>query len=315
MPRDQMTLEEMHAKIAEISTFAQQDSFTDADFLKISELCWLGRRGHLPSVDELDTPETIRSGIEKDGTPWANGDGYMRCRLKYFGAFEPVFKKIEQFGKTKYYNWFTFSSWHPRPEPETEPHTHFGRKFNTKISCCFCGFTQFADGYGDTHHGGLQASFFRRADKFCPKECRCEEDARQRKMLRSLSKQSSSHVTAGRSYASVAAKTIEEDAEDEANESDRDCCFRTCGGAVGAEMSGGSRSSYVMVHCCKKCQCFEKQKKGDNRMLSGWYGSAYDDSDYQFIGSDEKFIDGGLVCDWCINDMIYHGELVYLTGS
>jgi hypothetical protein len=313
MPRYQMTLEEMHAKIAEISAFAQQDSFTDADFLKISELYWLGRRDHLPPIDELDTPETIRSGVEKDGTRWAIGDGYMRCRLKYLDAFAPLYAKMKQLGKYEYYIWFTFSSWHPRPEPETEPHTHYGCKFDTKVSCCLCGFTKFANSYGDTRGGGLQASFFHRTDKFCPEECRCAEYARERKLWHSLSKQSSSHVTPGRSYASVAAKNVEQDDEDE--ESDRVCCFRTCGGAVGDEMSGGSRSSYVMVHCCKKCKCFEKQKKGDTRMLSGWYGSSYDDSDYQFIGSDEKFIDDGIVCDWCINDMIYHDELVYLTGS
>lgn len=51
-------------------------------------------------------------------------------------------------------------------------------------------------------------------------------------------------------------------------------------------------------------------------MLSGRYDSRIaDDSDYQYIGPEQKFIDGGTVCDWCINDMIYNDELVYLTGS
>ena len=81
-------------------------------------------------------------------------------------------------------------------------------------------------------------------------------------------------------------------------------------------MSSGSRYNYVMNHCCKNCMCFEKQEKGDTRMLSGWYGSRIaDDQDYQYIGPDEKYVEDGLVCDWCINDMIYNGDLVYLAGS
>jgi hypothetical protein len=66
-----------------------------------------------------------------------------------------------------------------------------------------------------------------------------------------------------------------------------------------------------MVHCCGNCQCFKKQKVGDTRMLSVWYGSAMADCvDYLYVGPEEKFIDDGRVCDWCINDMVRIEELI-----
>ena len=93
------------------------------------------------------------------------------------------------------------------------------------------------------------------------------------------------------------------------------CCFRTSGNSVGSEMSDGSRSTYKIIHR-KICRCFEKQQKGDTRMLSGGYGSYIaDDQDYQVVGADVKFVDGATVCDWCINDMIYSGDIVWFTGS
>ena len=31
--------------------------------------------------------------------------------------------------------------------------------------------------------------------------------------------------------------------------------------------------------------------------------------------TDDKFKENGIVCDWCINDMRYNGELIYFSGS
>jgi len=172
-----------------------------------------------------------------------------------------------------------------------------------KVFCCLCNLIQFTNKYGQTKSGGLNASFFRRQDIFKSNSCRCEEFKRWRQPVKTYA----SAVKEG--------KKIEENEDDE-DDKKRSCCFRSCGGAIGAEMSFGSRYNYVMNHQCDNCKCFEKQKKGDTRMLSGGYGSSIaDDQDYQFVGPDDKFKEGELVCDWCINDMIYSGELVYLTGS
>jgi len=81
--------------------------------------------------------------------------------------------------------------------------------------------------------------------------------------------------------------------------------------------SGGLNAFFFHSHATSKlvsCKCSEKQNKGDTRMLSGGYGSFIADNQfYQYIGSDDKFKEDKKVCDWCINDMIYNGELVYVT--
>jgi hypothetical protein len=141
--------------------------------------------------------------------------------------------------------------------------------------CCMCGLTTFKDYYGQSRLGGLNSRFFHRTDEFTDSVCNYHDETDEHR-----------------------------------------CCFRTSGGSVGSEMSSGSRSNYKMVHRKTNCRCFEKQQKGDTRMLSGSYGSYMaDDQDYQVVGANVKFVDGASVCDWCINDMIYSGDIVWLTGS
>lgn len=71
-----LTLEQMHKNISRMIELEKHDNFTDMELHEINKLSH--DYYYVPTVDELDTAETINSGIEKDGTHWAVGDGYIR---------------------------------------------------------------------------------------------------------------------------------------------------------------------------------------------------------------------------------------------
>ena len=278
MPRQNLTLEQMHQNIARMEVLEQRDSFTDDEMHEISAL-FEGFWG-VPGTDELDTPETTDSGVEEDGTSWALGEGWSRNRDKYHKAEMKLYERIKKAGQKLYYDWLSFLDRYPRPESDSKPGIH-GETYVKKISCCLCKLIHYADEHGQNWGGGLQASFFRRSDKFeTPDKCRCEQ------------------------YKKWGLGTEEQ-------EKTSHCCYRTVGSAVGSELASGCSGKYTMIHCCGNCQCFKKQKVGDTHMLSGWYGSAMADCvDYLYVGPEEKFIDDGCVCDWCINDMVRAEELI-----
>ena len=289
-----LTLEQMHKNISRMYELEKQDCFTDKELHETASL--FNDYSNLPSIDEFDTPETTETGIDSDGSVWTIGKGSIRNCEKYLVLLTQLQNKLEKINKYEYYRWLTFTDNYKYPESEIEPN----EIYKEKISCCICNLTCFKDENEQTRYGGMNATFFRREDVFKIDSCRCEEYKRWWQPTLS--------------YASVVKENHKQN--NKVDDKKSSCCFRTCGDAIGSELSSGSRYKYHMIHQCKNCTCFKKQKKGDTRMLSGWYGSRIaDDQDYQYIGPDEKYVENGIVCDWCINDMIYNGDLVYLTGS
>ena len=79
------------------------------------------------------------------------------------------------------------------------------------------------------------------------------------------------------------------------------------------------KSAVRVEHCTKHCDCFNEAVRGKERMIrevprmvTGGYGSCIDCGYLQYHGPDEFFKPGKNICDWCINKMLYEGNLEFV---
>ena len=140
-----------------------------------------------------------------------------------------------------------------------------------KYTCCVCNHFT----YGNEYHKPHFAAYFYNRTKDVVEDCYIME--RNGKFKSELDKET------------------DECLEDK-------CCHIRC-----------NKDGYTIIHCnLKHCKCFTRQSPENKKMLTGGYGSNIaDDCTYFYCGLEETFKDGGVVCDWCLNDMIYKDELIY----
>ena len=225
----------------------------------------------------------IRNSSDYDHTQATPGsfEKIIQRQLIYGEALERAEKQIKKFGNLKYYKWFSFNHHYPRySDIKTEPDKYY----TTKYTCCICNHFTYGDSYGFGAHY-FAAYFYNRSKDVILEQCTI-------KKLKKFEQQPESEE--------------EQEAELDSEKFNK-CCLRRY-----------EDSGYEIHHCKNQdhCKCFTIQPRNNMKMLSGRYGSCIaDKEDYFYCGPEEKFQDDGLVCDWCINDMVFSGELVYFTGS
>ena len=224
----------------------------------------------------------IRNSSDYDHTQATPGsfEKIIQRQLIYGEALERAEKQIKKFGNLEYYKWFRFNrAFPPYSDIQTEPDEYY----TTKYTCCLCKHSA----YGRAEYSGAShfAAFFHNRSKDVFSDS-CSFNIRtQWSKLLSREEQEPEYVC----------------------EEFDDCCYR-----------GGGETGYVINHCKnpEHCKCFTIQTRENMKMLSGGYGSCMaDNQDYFYCGPEEKFQDGGCVCDWCINDMVLSGELYRFSGS
>ena len=205
-----------------------------------------------------------------------SADEWLMWNMKYYKITMKVIKKIYALNQYPLFRSISFLNEHPKPISVTDP-------LLANVSCCVCGLIGFRDDYDNVmflEKDGGQTYGGMTAKFYYRKDVfdqyTCSRD-----------------------------KSLSEDDPIDFDRKLERCCFRF-----------RDESGICVNHCALHCDCFEVQHKGDTRSLAGSFGSVItDDQQYQFIGSNAKFIVDGLVCDWCINNMIFNGELHWLCGS
>jgi hypothetical protein len=277
-----LTLEQMKKNMTKLEDLAQQDSFTDDDYYDLSDIVAASR--YLPA--------------KNCGFSWANvvKTGFsFKTQMKQQDIYEEaickVYDKIDSLDQSKYCNWISYTFQHPKPENFQSTKIRVFENQRT-VTCSVCHYTDFAssDSDGIFGGGGMEAYFVDRID---------------------------SEYTPGTDttcHFSICEKT--------GKRFRWGCCrHRDVHHDIGP--NGRATSTRCIAtrveHCTKHCDCFNEAIRGKKRMIrevprmvTGGYGSCIDCGYLQYHGPDEFFKPGKNICDWCINKMLYEGNLEFV---